>query len=298
MIQRSAIVLLGMHRSGTSLSMSMLSSLGVDCGNSLIPAGTGNEEGFWEHSGIVSAHERLLASLGRVWHGPKGTYPFPEGWLNGRAGQRAQERLNAIVSHEMASANGVWGFKDPRTARLLPLWDRVFSEAGVNPIYILAIRHPWTVVHSLAKHNGMEPARAALVWVQYNLDAVCGAGERLAMVCDYDRIIEDPAREVERMAGAIGPVISPKATQIDDAIDRVKPSMKRSSPRPADHCAIALEVYNGLLEMAKGQPMPTSLDRLMKLYFEFEDLFAEWRKTKSPLAIDWAIRGMTRQKFR
>src|SRR5690349_12543379 len=104
--KRSVFVLLGMHRSGTSVTMSVLNALGVRCGDNLIPAGRGNETGFWEHAGIVTVHERLLADLNRVWHGPTGSYPMPEGWLESDAARRARQELSAIVRSEMASADG------------------------------------------------------------------------------------------------------------------------------------------------------------------------------------------------
>ena len=85
--RKPIVILLGMHRSGTSLAMSMLNALGVECGEALIPAGPGNPAGFWEHSAIVAAQEDLLAGMDRMWHGPRGTHPFRVSQGLGRLGR-------------------------------------------------------------------------------------------------------------------------------------------------------------------------------------------------------------------
>ena len=63
-----SIIVLGMHRSGTSALTGVLSYLGADPGPSLIPGIEGiNPKGFWEHSEIVKVHNNLLTALGSSW---------------------------------------------------------------------------------------------------------------------------------------------------------------------------------------------------------------------------------------
>src|SRR5215472_599841 len=64
----TALVVLGMHRSGTSALTGMLHHLGVTLGENLMPATIDNPRGYWEHADIVKVHERLMASLGWDWH--------------------------------------------------------------------------------------------------------------------------------------------------------------------------------------------------------------------------------------
>ena len=74
MTQRpTAILILGMHRSGTSALTRVLNLCGVDLGTRLIPPAAGNNEnGFWEHVDAVDMHERLLLQLGRSWSDARG----------------------------------------------------------------------------------------------------------------------------------------------------------------------------------------------------------------------------------
>ena len=57
-----AVLVLGMHRSGTSAVTRVLNLLGAELGDDLMPAGSDNPGGFWEYRGVVELHERLLAN--------------------------------------------------------------------------------------------------------------------------------------------------------------------------------------------------------------------------------------------
>ena len=60
---RRAIIVLGMHRSGTSALMRVVNLLGVNIGNNLIAPASDNELGFWEHLDVYHANEKLLQDL-------------------------------------------------------------------------------------------------------------------------------------------------------------------------------------------------------------------------------------------
>ena len=64
----SAILVLGMHRSGTSALAGSLALTGVALGDDLLPANEGNVTGYWEHRRLIALNERVLASLGATWH--------------------------------------------------------------------------------------------------------------------------------------------------------------------------------------------------------------------------------------
>ena len=57
-----------MHRSGTSPITRGLKALGVELGEDLLPAAPENPTGFWENAALYEINERLLLSIGRVWH--------------------------------------------------------------------------------------------------------------------------------------------------------------------------------------------------------------------------------------
>ena len=74
----TGLLVLGVHRSGTSSLAGVLRLLGVELGTRLLaPHKDVNERGFWEQSDIVALHNRLLDSLGSRWDS---MYPLPQNW--------------------------------------------------------------------------------------------------------------------------------------------------------------------------------------------------------------------------
>ena len=73
MAPAKAVLILGMHRSGTSAVTRVLNLLGVELGSHLMQPGKDNPSGFWEHQDVVAIHERLLEGLDMAWDDPRPT---------------------------------------------------------------------------------------------------------------------------------------------------------------------------------------------------------------------------------
>lgn len=286
------VVVLGMHRSGTSVGMSVLSSLGVDCGEDLIPAGRSNLAGFWEHAEIVAVQEKLLARIDRVWHGPHGTFPLPEGWRDGEAAREAKAALTDIVRRELAAHPvRVWGFKDPRTMRLWRLWLEIFEELGIEPVPVVMVRHPDAVVRSLAKHNGLSPSRARLVWLQHNVEAMRHVGDRVRAVVEYDRLVNDPEAEVDRIADALADVVEITDEARGAAKARIATDLRSHSAAELPSNALAARVYE-VLRAGKVEDMAA----VVALYDAGEEMFDSWRAERGNVLSDWIVRFLVSRK--
>ena len=126
MNEKSALFVLGMHRSGTSLMAGCLAGLGVDFGSDMVPAREGvNAKGFFEHRQILEVHDRLLGLLESDWMDP---CPLPTGWAKGAGATAEAQRLQTILHRDLRSP--LIGIKDPRLARLLPLWTDLMEREG------------------------------------------------------------------------------------------------------------------------------------------------------------------------
>ena len=55
------IIVAGMHRSGTSIVASLLSALGVDIGQRLLPPDKGNPRGYFEDIDFLEFQRRVLS---------------------------------------------------------------------------------------------------------------------------------------------------------------------------------------------------------------------------------------------
>ena len=82
MTQRAPLTLIvGMHRSGTSLLGSLLPQLGVPMPGELIAGDEHNPEGYYERADITELQENLLIGLRRWWPSAAGADALPPGWL-------------------------------------------------------------------------------------------------------------------------------------------------------------------------------------------------------------------------
>jgi GT2 family glycosyltransferase len=162
------ILLVGMHRSGTSLAASLLQTLGVGLPGPWPLADIHNPEGYYEQLAIRDLQEQLLLELHRMWPTAAGTLPLPEHWLDTPSVLRAERRLEGMLRQESCRQPAPWAIKDPRTSLLLPLWRRVADRLGMELRLVQALREPAAVVQSLVQRDGplagMTPLRAQQLW--------------------------------------------------------------------------------------------------------------------------------------
>ncbi len=195
--QKQVICVLGMHRSGTSLLAGCLNILGLTLGRreNLMSPGADNPTGFWEHRGIVTVHDHLLADLGLNWHDPS---PLPERWTRLPAVAAHRNALRRLCLEEFGGSR-IWAFKDPRVCRLLPLWHALFTELGVTPGFLIAVRNPLEVAESLARRNGFKRPKSLLLWLWHNLAAREHTSGYDRVVVEYASLLHHPRSELERI---------------------------------------------------------------------------------------------------
>ena len=127
-------MVLGAHRSGTSALAGVIQRLGVDLGDKLLGPQAGvNELGFGEHSELVALHDRLLEKLGSSW---SGIHPLPEKWWQAGEIKTISAEITSIVENDF-TRSGLWGLKDPRLCRLLPLWLDILAQEDCEPSFII-----------------------------------------------------------------------------------------------------------------------------------------------------------------
>ena len=194
------VVVLGMHRSGTSAITRGLEVLGVNLGDNLYPAAIDNPKGFWEDNDFLGINEELLAHLdysvdrlGLIdWQMPSTAIV-----------ESLELKAEKLVS-ERCKKNALWGFKDPRTARLLPFWQAVFERVGCDVRYVIATRNPISIVESLYKRSGFEGGTTFYLWLEHLIPAISGTMNAKRVVVDYDQLLENPKLQLLRVAKALG----------------------------------------------------------------------------------------------
>ena len=196
-----------MHRSGTSLAASLLSSAGVSMGERLMEANPANPEGFFEDLDFVDFHRMALAE--RDLH--------PDGWDPGAID--SVDNVLAFKARSLVASKATqksWGFKDPRTVLFLSYWARLLPQAR----FVFLFRTPWDVVDSLFRTRDTavidRPQRAADIWYAYNrqiLDFVEHNPDR-SILFDADGVARDPAGFIRAIAERFGARLSPPDTRL------------------------------------------------------------------------------------
>lgn len=193
------VLVLGMHRSGTSCLAGCLEAAGLYLGT-VNTAAPFNKKGNREPEHIRALHDELLSRNGKTWNAPPaGPLDWPDDLLDQLKQQTADL---TTVEH--------WGIKDPRSAFCLKGWKQLFT-----PRYAVSYRHPSAVVASLVRRSiswkhPMERADAYALWASYNrriLDEVANSdvpfirfgversayANQLRVVCDHLSLNPDTA---------------------------------------------------------------------------------------------------------
>ena len=246
------ILIVGMHRSGTSLLGSLLPACGIAMPGPLIAADPHNPEGYFERSDVTALQEQLLIDLERWWPSPRGLQPLPPGWLDSRVGQQAEQELSAILSQERLRQNGPWAIKDPRSSLLLPLWIRSCERLQIPLRLLLAVRDPREVMVSLVQrdraYTGMDAERAQRLWWHHNSEVLRQAHGLPLQVVSYSHWFE-PSLAVRQLE-QLNPAATTQQQRL--ALSAVKPQHRRSRqhPPPLPPTAAVMQLHKRLEQAA------------------------------------------------
>lgn len=218
--QPQAVMVLGMHRSGTSALVRVLNLLGCALSDNLIGAGEGNETGHWEPAGTVALNDEILASAGS---GHDDWGPINDDWQQSAIrAQMVQRAAEVLADH--ARQGPLFAIKDPRMCRLADLWFEASDKAGIEPLVVLMVRHPAEVAASLETRDLMVTGYAELLWLRHVLDAERASRGRKRVVCRYGQLLRHWQGVAERIKIGLGiafPRNSPRTRlEIDEFLSR------------------------------------------------------------------------------
>jgi len=254
---RKVILVLGMHRSGTSAVTRCLNLLGAEVGNKLLPPAEDNRSGFWEHADVVAIHEELLEDLDRTWHDARA---LPEGWLLSAAAQKARGKLARLLSEEF-DAGALCAVKDPRLCRFVPLWREVLLESGLDAAALLVVRHPAEVARSLGIRDGLRYGTTCLNWLEHFVEAETATRGMPRSLLAYDDLLADWRNAFARVARALRVHWPVPIEDAHPAIDAFLDRTERHHVFSSDFC-----------------PTPEVLDRLYGLCRAFDPERQDWKE--------------------
>ena len=244
--ERIAILVTGMHRSGTSAIARTFSLLGARLPDDLVPANEGNPHGHWEPTAIVDLNDRMLADAGSDLYS---TLDIEASWFDTpRAATFVEDAKRVLAATYRDDAFVV--VKDPRVALLLPIWDRALTDSGYRIVHVIPLRHPQDVAASLRRrhlktipYDAWVRPRGELVWLRYMLAAVRGSRGRQRSFLSYGTFLADWRGEMRRVGleiDLIWPRLGPADREIDaflhgnELADRGEPARPSEAQAQAD----------------------------------------------------------------
>jgi hypothetical protein len=216
-----AICITGMHRSGTSMVARLLNLCGLWLGadDEILGPAADNPEGFWEHVGVLTLDDDLLAALGGGWDMPPA--PMPETWA-------ARPELAPLLSRGAALVGAFrghepWGWKDPRSALVLPFWQTLAPDLRV----VVCLRSPLAVAGSLRTRATASQAFSLGLWRTHHerlLDLPAGR----CLVTHYDSYFHDPLAELRRVCAFAE--LTPSEETLAAAAAGIAPRLRHHEP--------------------------------------------------------------------
>ena len=188
------VLVLGMHRSGTSALTGALARLGLatPAPGDLV-AGRYDNPVHHESAALTDLDDALLGALGGSWSAPP---VFEPGWE--LAGSLASVLAGGPEAARRAyPGTGPIAWKDPRLCLLLPLWRRLLP----GPLSIVFVwRAPLAVAHSLRARQGFTVSLGLALWERYARHALHVLAGEACVVMRYEHLVNDPVGQVAGVA--------------------------------------------------------------------------------------------------
>lgn len=184
---RIALIVLGMHRSGTSAIAGLLGEMGCDLPKDLMEASDMNARGFFESNKITFLNEDLLSSAGMTWYD---LHRFPDSWHDSHKAAEFHTRATAALAEEFGQS-ALFVMKDPRNCRLVPFWEAALEAQGAQPAYVCIHRDPAEVAASLVRWANYEPLYGQALWLRHVLDAEIATRGRRRTFVSYEQVLSD-----------------------------------------------------------------------------------------------------------
>ncbi|UTA49544.1 hypothetical protein L1F30_08400 [Simiduia sp. 21SJ11W-1] len=199
MSEKTALVIVGMHRSGTSCLSGILAILGALPPAHLIPANEANKKGYWESFEINRFNDSVLADLGQSW---RDIYPIELKRLDSTKLSAYVGQAEKIIEQEF-DGRTLPLIKDPRISLVQPIWHSALDMAGYKPKYVFTVRNPDEIASSLVKRNGMGYFHSLMLTIRYWLDVEYYTRDQPRVFVHFDLLLDDWKEQASRICNTL-----------------------------------------------------------------------------------------------
>jgi|AntAceMinimDraft_10_1070366.scaffolds.fasta_scaffold27521_2 hypothetical protein len=187
---KKTIIIIGMHRSGTSVIGNILNELGVNLGKNVLQGAEDNKGGFFENKKFIRMNNHLLALKNGSWDSP----PSEKKINSLKKSEKIKKLIKKLINSEK---DVIWGWKEPRTSLLLDLYYPYLK----NPYFIYCKRNPLAIANSLKKRNNFSIKKGLNLTKEYNyrIKKFINKIKCPVLKIDYEDIIKEPQKEIKKI---------------------------------------------------------------------------------------------------
>ena len=197
---KECIVVLGMHRSGTSVLTGLTSFFGLNLGSDLMEPTEDNPKGYFENNKVVQLNDKILNENNSLWCDTIFT-------TDELCSKRWQEYVTLAKRIILEDENKhLTLIKDPRMCVLFPIWEQGFKELEIPLKVIIIYRNPVEVAHSLHKRklDGIEHDHGFMLWGHYLFQLERHSREYPRLLIRYSSDFKDLDNLLDKLATFIG----------------------------------------------------------------------------------------------
>jgi hypothetical protein len=244
---RQGLIILGMHRSGTSALAGAAVRLGLSGPRTALPASDDNPAGFYESIRVVQVNHQVLLDCGCAWNITFGVWPDQLAKRLDPAGRK----LIFKVLHEEFGGDTSFVLKEPRLCLTLPLWLPALQLSGAALRMMVLLRHPVEVMQSLQVRNNLPLSQSMDNWLHHMLEAERQTRQMNRAFVLYNALADDWRRALTQASQQSGMVWPRSLAEAEVEIDSF---LKRD----ARHHAVANHVgIHGAPQHRLGCPATT-----------------------------------------
>lgn len=221
---RRALMVVGMHRSGTSCVARIANLLGRAMPAGLRPPRPDNPTGFWEPTALSELNERILERMGTRWDDP---IPLESGWIHRHDLADSHDALKQLLEVELDRSPDLV-LKDPRLCRLLPLWTEILAELDCETQVLLVTRDVRSVAASLALRDDLPAWQSELLWLDHVLGSEVASRDDVRAIVRYEDVMRD-------WRSAFLPVAERLSLELPDAGDERATAIEAFVSQDLDH---------------------------------------------------------------
>ena len=215
---RTFLIVLGMHRSGTSALTGTLGILGARLPDDLVGSHPFNEKGHFESKSLKWTNEEMLRAIGTAWYDLRGISPS---CFETVIVAQSKAKMKETIQEQYGDAS-LLVLKDPRFCRSFPVIRSILDEYNASPLVIFCFRNPIEVAHSLKARDQIPLQHGIGLWLRYMLDGEFHSRGLQRVFVDFADFLRDWRITIKRIEQGLGislPASEITANEVEKFID-------------------------------------------------------------------------------